>query len=90
MGFNVNYLQNIGIAEISETIFEFEKQFRVLFVDGKHTTIGMEVVVANSGVELVVNGIVGTQAVIYSTISYINISETLQCKGVVKQFLRYT
>ena len=30
----------------------------------------MEVVVANGGVELVVNGIVGTKAVIDSTINY--------------------
>ena len=47
----------------------------------------MEVVDAKHGVQLVVEGIVGTEAVVDATIGDVDIGEGLQGKGVVEKLL---
>lgn len=61
-----------------------------MVIDRERAAIGMEVVVAEDGVELVVQGIIGTEAVINAAVGDADIGETLQSKGVAQQVLGYT
>lgn len=51
------------ILLISKTIFQFYEHLGVVVVDGKATAVGMEEVVAEDSVKLVVQSIVSTQAI---------------------------
>ena len=71
----------------SKTVFQFQEDLGVLVVDGERAAIGMEIVVAQGCMELVVQGIVGTQAVVDAAVGDIDIGKTLQSKGVAQQVL---
>ena len=83
-------MQGVGgslVRDYSKTEFQFQEQLRVVVVDRERAAIGMEIVVAQGGVELVVQGIVGTEAVINAAVSDVDIGKTLQSKGVAQQVL---
>ena len=61
----------------SKTVFQFQEDLGVLVVDGERAAVGAEIVVAQGGVELVVEGIVGTEAVINAAVGDIDIGKTL-------------
>ena len=67
---------------MSKTVFQFQEDLRVVVIDGERAAIGMEIVIAEGGVELVVEGVVGTEAVINAAVSHVDVSEGLQGEGV--------
>ena len=48
------------IEDYSETVFEFHERLGVVVVDGEGAAIGVKEVVTEDGVQLIVEGIVGT------------------------------
>lgn len=70
-----------------EAVLEFHEELGIAVVDGEGAAVGLEEVVAYDGVQLVVKGVVGTEAIVNAAIGDIDIGETLQGKGVVKQLL---
>ncbi len=74
----------------SEIVFQFQPEFGVLVVDGKGTVFGVKIIKAKDSMHLVIEGIVGTQAVEYTTIGDIDIGETLQRQVIVQQVFRYS
>lgn len=73
-----------------EAVFQFQPDFGIFAVDGELAAIGMEKVVAEGGMQLVVKSIVGTEAIEDTTIGDVDVGEGLEGKGVVKQVLRGT
>ena len=69
----------------SEAVLQFYEDLRVVVVDRERAAVGMEEVVAQRGVELIVDGIVGTEAVVDAAIGHIDIGEALQGEGVAQQ-----
>lgn len=67
-----------------EAVLEFHEELGIAVVDGECAAVGLEEVVAYDGVQLVVEGVVGTEAIVNAAIGDIDIGETLQGKGVVK------
>ena len=51
-------MQGVG-GYFSETVFELYKDLGVVVIDRERAAIGTEVVIAQDGVELVVQGILG-------------------------------
>ena len=58
-----------------------------MVIDRERAAVSMEEVVTEDGVELVIEGIVGTEAVVDAAISDVNVGEGLEGKGVVEQVL---
>ena len=52
-----------GSHNVLETVLQFYEHLGVVVVDGKATAVGMEEVVAEDSVKLVVQSIVSTQAI---------------------------
>ena len=75
------------VRDYSKTVFQFQENLRVMVIDRERAAIGMEEVVAQGGVELVVEGIIGTEAVVDAAVGNIDIGKTLQGKGVAQQVL---
>ena len=74
-------MQGVGgffVRDYSKTVFQFKEQRRVVVIDRERAAVSMEVVVAEGGVELVVQGIVGTEAVVDAAVSDVDIGKTLQ------------
>lgn len=71
----------------SKTVFQFQEDLGVLVVDGERAAIGMEIVVTQGGVELVVKGVIGTEAVVDAAVGDVDVGEGLQGKGVAQQVL---
>ena len=83
-------MQGVGgffVRDDSKTVFQFKENLRVIVIDRERAAIGMEIVVAQGCVELVIQGIVGTEAVINAAVGDVDIGKTLQSKGVAKQVL---
>lgn len=54
--------QGVGgsfVRDYSETVFQFQEDLGVVIIDRERAAIGTEVVIAQDGVELVVQGILG-------------------------------
>ena len=86
-------MQGVGgffVRDDSETVFQFQEQLRVMVIDRERAAVGMEEVVTQGGVELVVEGVVGAEAVINATVGNVDIGKTLQSKGVAQQVLGNT
>ena len=66
------------VRDYSKTVFQFQENLRVMVIDRERAAIGMEEVVAQGGVELVVEGIIGTEAVVDAAISDVNVGEGLE------------
>ena len=75
------------VRDDSKTVFQFKEQLRVVVIDRERAAIGMEEVVTEGCVEMVVQGIVGTEAVVDAAVSDVDIGKTLQSKGVAQQVL---
>ena len=75
------------VRDYSKTVFQFKEQLGVMVIDRERATVSMEEVVTEDGVELVIEGIVGTEAVVDAAISDVNVGEGLEGKGVVEQVL---
>ena len=71
------------ILLVLETIFQFHEHLGVLIVDGEATAVGMEEIVAEDGVQLVVESIVGTEAIVNASIGDVDVGEGLQCQCIV-------
>ena len=83
-------MQGVGgffVRDDSKTVFQFQEQLRVVVIDRERAAIGVEEVVTEGGVKLVVEGVVGTEAVVDAAISDVNVGEGLQGKGVAQQVL---
>ena len=52
-----------GSHNVLETVLQFHEHLGVIVVDGEATAVGMEEVVAEDSVKLVVQSIVSTQAI---------------------------
>ena len=52
------------VRDYSKTVFQFQEHLGVVVIDRERAVNGMEEVVAQGGVELVVQGVVSTEAVI--------------------------
>ena len=74
----------------SKTVFQFQPDFGIIAVDDKLAAVSVEEIVAQGGVKLVVEGVVGTEAIEDAAIGDVDIGEGLDGKGVVKQGLRGT
>ena len=72
------------ILLVLETVFQFHEHLGVLIVDGEGAAVSMKEVVAQRSVELVVQGVVGTQTVVDTTIGYVNVGEALQGESIVE------
>ena len=75
------------VRDDSKTVFQFKEQLRVVVIDRERAAIGMEEVVTEGGVKLVVQGIVGTEAVVDAAVGDVDVGEGLQGKGVAQQVL---
>ena len=83
-------MQGVGgffVRDDSKTVFQFQEHLGVVVVDRERAAIGMEVVVAQGSVKLVIQGVIGTEAVINAAIGNVDIGKTLQGKGVAQQVL---
>lgn len=56
------------VRDDSKTVFQFQEHLGVVVIDRERAAIGMEEVVAQGGVELVVQGVVSTEAVINAAV----------------------
>ena len=68
------------VRDDSETVFQFKEHFGVIVIDRERAAVSMEEVVAQRGVELVVEGVVGTEAVInaaFGNIAHRSLGEAL-------------
>ena len=74
----------------SKNVLQLYEDFGILIVDDELAAIGMEEVVAQGGMELVVQGVIGAEAIEDAAIGNIDVGEALQREGVVKQIFRYT
>jgi len=83
-------MQGVGgffVRDDSKTVFELYKDLGVVVIDRERAAVDMEKIVAQGGVELVVQGVIGTEAVINAAVGNIDVGETLQSKGVAQQVL---
>ena len=83
-------MQGVGgffVRDDSKTIFQFQEQLGVVVIDRERAVIGMEEVVTEGGVELVVEGIVGTEAVIDAAVGDVDVGKGLKGEGVAQQVL---
>ena len=72
-----------GSHNVLETVFQFYEHLGVLIVDGEATAVGMEEIVAEDGVQLVVESIVGTEAIVNASIGDVDVGEGLQYQCIV-------